>query len=249
MPLRKYPTIEPADQEQRGLNRVDPEVHQVAFEPHVERVAENVAGIFVIRFGAGRFAILDEQPTDVAPEPAHLRRMRIGLMVGVLVMQPMDDNPPGGRLLQIADAQNGQAMFEPQRALETAMREQPMVAGADAHRTEDEISHRQPDDAPPTEDVRQKRQRNQQMKQRDADDVRPNDAALGIDHLRPRQRSFGNCLPPAKRASRRVWLVIVREIARRRSAMSARFRVSVSMIGIQNPHRIIEASTVEGEAN
>ena len=87
-------------------------------------------------------------------------------MVGMLMMQAMHDDPAGGRLLQIARAQDREEVLKPQRAFVSAMREQPMVAGADAHRAEDVISDRQPQHAPPTEDIRQERQRNQQMKQR-----------------------------------------------------------------------------------
>ena len=108
-------------------------------------------------------------------------------MVGMLMMQAMHDDPPGRRLLQIADAEDGQRVFQPQRTFESAMREQPMKAGADAHRAEDVVPDRQPQHAPPTEEVGQERQRNQQVKQRDADDVRPDDAALGIDQRRPRE--------------------------------------------------------------
>ena len=94
-----------AHDKQRGLYDVHPQVHSVAFEPHVKTVAQHIAGVLVIRFGARGFAILDEQPADVAPKPTHLRRVGVGLMVRMLMMHPMDNNPTSGRLLQIADTE------------------------------------------------------------------------------------------------------------------------------------------------
>ena len=155
-----------------------PDVHQVPLQPHVERIAQDVAGVLVIRLGFGRLAILDEQPADVAPEPIDHRRVRIGFMVGVLMMQPMHEHPPRGRLLQIADAQDRQRVLEPERAFEAAVCEQAMKAGPDSQRAEDVIPNRQPQHAPPAEEVGQERQRNQQMKKRHAEDIRPDDPAF-----------------------------------------------------------------------
>ena len=72
------------------------------------------------------------------------------------MMDAMHDDPAGGRLLQVADAEQGEHVLKPQRAFVAAMREQPMEAGADAHRAEDVVSDRQPQQAPPAEDVRQR---------------------------------------------------------------------------------------------
>ena len=79
-------------------------------------------------------------------------------------------------------------MFEPERALVAAVSEQAMEAGADAHAAEDVVTDRQPQQAPPTEDVRCERERNQQMEDGDADDVRPDEPALIVDELGARER-------------------------------------------------------------
>src|SRR4051812_26610272 len=63
------------------------------------------------------------------------------------------------------------------------MRQQPVKAGADAHRTKNIVADWQPQQAPPAEDVWQECQRNQQMKQSDGNDVRPDDATFVIDQL------------------------------------------------------------------
>ena len=160
---------------------------QVSLQSHVEPIAEYVSGVFVIRFGRSRVAVFDEQPTNVAPERAHLRRVRIGLMIGMLMVDAMHDHPPGGRLLQVAHAQEGQRVLQPQRALVTAMGKQPMEPGADAHRAENVIPNRQPHQTPPAKKIGKECQRNQQMEENDADYVRPNDATLIIDELRPRE--------------------------------------------------------------
>src|SRR3954465_12425465 len=104
------------------MDDVDPEVPEVPLEPHVERIAEDIAGILVVGFGGRGMAVLDEEPTNVAPKCADPRRMRVGLMVGMLMMQPMNDDPPGWGLLQIAHAQQGERVFEPKRTLKAAMR-------------------------------------------------------------------------------------------------------------------------------
>src|SRR3954469_6027594 len=104
------------------MDDVDPEVPEVPLEPHVERIAEDIAGILVVGFGGRSVAVLDEEPSNVAPKCADARRMRVGLMVGMLMMQPMNDDPPCGRLLQVAHAQQGECVFQPERTLKAAMR-------------------------------------------------------------------------------------------------------------------------------
>src|SRR4051812_371275 len=177
---------EPGCKKQSSMKNIHPEVQQVSLETHVEPVAENVARIFVIRLGRRRVPVFDKQPTDVAPERAHLRRMRISLVIGMLMMDPMDNDPAGGRLLQVANSEQGQCVLKPHRALKASVRQQSMKAGADTHRAEDIVADRQPKQAPPTKNVGQECQRNQQMKRYDADDVRPDNAALVIDQLWPR---------------------------------------------------------------
>src|SRR5262245_422189 len=105
----------------------------------------------------------------------------------MLMMEPMHHDPSRRRFLHIAHAQQRQHMLQPQWAFISAMREQPVETGTDPHRAEDVIPNWQPQYTPPTEYIRQKRQRNCQMEQDHTDQVRPDDSALVVDQLRPRQ--------------------------------------------------------------
>jgi hypothetical protein len=63
------------------------------------------------------------------------------------------------------------------------MGQQAVKTGPDAERAEYVVADGQPQHAPPTKKVGDEGQRNQQMKETDAEHVRPDDAALRI-HLR-----------------------------------------------------------------
>src|SRR5690242_2874128 len=89
-------------------------------------------------------------------------------------------------------------MLQPQRAFVSAMREQSMEASADTHRTEDVVANGQPQHTPPTENIRQEGKWNQQMKEHDTDNVRPDDPAFIIDQC----RSWDS--PAANRSRRRI---------------------------------------------
>jgi hypothetical protein len=63
-----------------------------------------------------------------------------------------------------------------------------MEAGADSHAAEDVVPDGEPEEAPPAEDVGGERQRDQQVEDGDADDVRPDEPALVVDELGARER-------------------------------------------------------------
>jgi hypothetical protein len=77
--------------------------------------------------------------------------MRIGLFVGVLMVPAVDRNPAGRRILQAAEAEHGEEMLEAFRALESAMRQEPVITKIDAEDAEDEIAGNQQRDTGPTE--------------------------------------------------------------------------------------------------
>jgi len=56
----------------------------------------------------------------------------------MLVMPAMDRDPKGGRILAGTAAQYGERAFEPSRAGEAAMGQQPVIADVDAHDPEEE---------------------------------------------------------------------------------------------------------------
>jgi NAD(P)H-nitrite reductase large subunit len=58
------------------------------------------------------------------PEEADEGAMRIGPLVGMLMMHPVNTDPAGGRVLEAAHAQNGIEVLKPCGTNETAMGEQ-----------------------------------------------------------------------------------------------------------------------------
>ncbi len=70
-------------------------------------------------------------------------------VVGMLVVHAMDRDPVDGRTLPAADAENGEAVFEPRGTDEAAMREQAVVADVDAERAEQVKSRHGPDQTGP----------------------------------------------------------------------------------------------------
>jgi hypothetical protein len=82
------------------------------------------------------FAILDHQPTAMAPQEIHERAMRIRSLVGMLVVEAMHGDPTRWCVLQVTHAQDGKAMFQPFWGNETLMRQQAVVTQVDAQRTE-----------------------------------------------------------------------------------------------------------------
>jgi hypothetical protein len=62
--------------------------------------------------------------------------MGIVRSIRVLVVHPVDCNPIHRRALRAAHTQDGQAMFQPGRATERAVRQEAMITDVDAERPE-----------------------------------------------------------------------------------------------------------------
>ena len=90
----------------------------IALEPLVEAVAQEVAGVALVDAEPVQLAVLDQDPAHVAPEEIDQRAVRVGLLVGVLVVPAMDGDPARRRVLQAADAENRERVFQPFRAAE-----------------------------------------------------------------------------------------------------------------------------------
>ena len=100
-------------------------------------------------------------------------------MIRVLVMDSVNQNPTCGRILKTTNAQGRQQVLEPNRAFETTVGQQPVVTRSDSHRRKDVIADGQNQQQPPAgKKVRQERDRNQQVKQHDRNQVRPKNLAL-----------------------------------------------------------------------
>lgn len=82
-------------------------------------------------------ALTGEDPADMGPEAAVLRRMGVAFFVRVLVMHTMDSDPEDGAALQGQRAAYGEKIFHPFRRLVASMGQEPMVAHADADAASD----------------------------------------------------------------------------------------------------------------
>ena len=133
------------------------------FELHVERIAENVASEALVVVDVEEFAIEKHQPTAMTPQEVHQRTVRIGSIVGVLVMDAVHRNPAGGGVLHGADAQDRERVFQPLRTGETLMGEQSVIAKVDPQRAEHVEAKNREHDARPTEEVRKERQAREHM--------------------------------------------------------------------------------------
>ena len=90
-------------------------------------------------------------------------RMRIVLVIGIVVVTPVDGDPEARRELQAACAENSQRMLEPKRAREAAVREQPVEADVDSDNAERIHAHSKQDDARPAEEPGDESQRSERM--------------------------------------------------------------------------------------
>src|SRR4051794_40176775 len=99
------------------MDHHDPAV--VAFQPFLERVAQNVLGVTLVDAKAAEIAIFHQHPADMRPEEVYQGTVGIGLSVGMLVMAAMDRHPTGGRVLHAANADDGKDTLHPTRAGET----------------------------------------------------------------------------------------------------------------------------------
>ncbi len=101
-------------------------------DPNVEFVFSKVGnvreqGIEFVVHGLSR-----EDPTDVGPESAVIRRVRVALLVRILVMNAVRGHPENGSAFERERPANGQKILDPFRGFVPAMREQAVVAHADA---------------------------------------------------------------------------------------------------------------------
>ncbi len=134
--------------------------------------------MFLIRAHRVEIAVLNDQPPQVTPEEADQGAVRIRLLVGVLMMHPMDCNPASWRALQRANTKQREAVLEPFRALETAVGEQPVVTNVDTHRPEHIVAQEDEHQPGPGKQSGDQRQRQEQMESNDHDKVRPEEPSF-----------------------------------------------------------------------
>ena len=112
--------------------------------------------------------------------------MWVGTFIGAVVMHAMNCYPPRRRIFKTADRKASKGMFQPQRALEASMAEQPVIAKIDPQSTEDENSKPSKRKTCPTEEPGAKGQKCQQVAASDRTRVAPID--LPVRHADRKQR-------------------------------------------------------------
>lgn len=107
------------------------------------------------------------------PEEGHERAMGIGLMVGVLVMDPVHRYPACWGVLHGAHTQKRQESLKPLRCGHAPVGQHAVVANVDSQRSEDIKSQDAQDDSCPTEEPGDKGEASEQVNQRDGNGIAP----------------------------------------------------------------------------
>ena len=104
--------------------------------------------------------------------------MRVGPLIGAVMVQAMGGHPPGGRILETANRDDRKSVLKPQRTAKAAVAEQSMITEVDPGSTEDiDPDHRQRD-AGPAEEPGIERQQCQQVIAAHRKRVAPIDASI-----------------------------------------------------------------------
>src|SRR5262245_52527778 len=120
------------------------------------------------------------------PEKMDQRAVGIRLLVGMLVMPPMDRDPTRRSVLEAAHTENSERVFEPFWADEAAVRQQAMKAQADPERSKNVQPEECESDAGPAEKPRYERKQCQKVTCCQPNDIDPSDAER-LRRLRHRQ--------------------------------------------------------------
>jgi hypothetical protein len=96
-----YPDQEARREIRQRLRQRNP--HHVALDPSIEFVADDVARIAIVRRRPVQVGIFDKQPADICPEQTDQWTVRIGPLIGAVMVQAMGGHPPGGRILETAN--------------------------------------------------------------------------------------------------------------------------------------------------
>ena len=98
------------------------------------------------------------------------------MFVGMLVMPPMDGDPPRRSVLETAHTENSERVLKPFWADDAAMRQQAMKAQADPERSKDIQPEECESDTGPTEQPRHEREQCQKMTCCQPNGIDPSDA-------------------------------------------------------------------------
>jgi len=118
-----------SDLEQTG----DDEREVVIFaEPDVDTITGKVRGVATEQRGLGVESAAGENPASVCPPGAVVRGVGVAVVVGVLMMDAVGGYPEDGSALECEASAGRDEVFDPLGGLVTAVREQAVIAHADA---------------------------------------------------------------------------------------------------------------------
>src|SRR5947209_20274463 len=89
----------------------------IVVQPHVETMPGEVGCVFRHHRPIGLLVVTDQQPTYMRPPGSVTWRMRVGRLVGFLMVNTMRGHPEDGSALQCEGAADSKAIFQPQRHL------------------------------------------------------------------------------------------------------------------------------------
>ena len=153
-----------AGEEQRGAERDGKPV--ILAEPDMETVADEVGQVAGERLGLRVQRLAKYDPSGMRPPAAFARRVRVALMIAELVMHTMRGDPGDGPALEGERCADAHQIFQPLGNLIAAVREQAVIAHADAHVDGQHVEHGHDHKALPTEE----KQRGQRARVEDAHD-------------------------------------------------------------------------------
>lgn len=103
------------------MSKIDPNGQQRPLQLHVERIAEDVAGIAVECRSVADGRVINQEPTQVAPEKTYERAVWVFFMVGFIVMLAMRGHPTGRSVFQAAEGDHYEEPFHPKWAAKATM--------------------------------------------------------------------------------------------------------------------------------
>jgi hypothetical protein len=112
----------------------DDQGHVMIFaQPDLEAILGQIGCVAGHERGLVVQGVAGENPAGVRPPPAIMGGVRVALAIGKLVMNAVGGHPEDGSPFERERAANGKKILQPLGRPVAAMREQPVIAHADAH--------------------------------------------------------------------------------------------------------------------
>ncbi len=131
MPLIHPPQIHPPANSSNAADGNGKPV--ILAEPDVEVVAAKVGRVALQDFDLRVQRLAKQNPAGVRPPAALARRVRVAFLIAELVMDAMRRHPEYGATFKRHRGEDAHHVFDPLGSLVAAMRQQPVIAHADAH--------------------------------------------------------------------------------------------------------------------